>query len=500
MSSEPKSLENAHPDALAEWQAWAASAGDAKQLGRMERLGQARASERLALLFDPGSYRQGKAFLAPLGAEDLGPDTAWGDGVAMGHGLIGGRPAYAYSHDLAVLEGTTGERAAEALVALYDQALLVGAPVIALFHGNGARVSEGYGMLEANAALFQRVVRASGVIPQLAAVLGVAAGVPAYLAALMDVVVQVAPNGFAFVTSPAVVRVAMGERVSLPELGGAEMHAGVSGFAHRVVADELAALADLRQLMAYLPANNSSSVPMLAAKSPARPSAEGLVPLDVDVPFDVGPVIEALVDAGSFYELHADYGPSVRVGLGRWEGRSVALVANQPLHLAGAIDVAAARKLARFVRWADAFDLPLVFLVDVPGFLPGREQERAGILPAGAHVLAAFDTDCSRISVVLRRCYGGAYVLLNGRASGGDVVLAWPQARIAATGARAGAAMKQSSGGAFEGSALAAAAAGVVDRIVRPDETRQAVAEALVLLANKRVLGRPPRRHAVLPL
>lgn len=487
-------------DPLARWQGWAEAAGDPKQLARMARWGQGRAKERLEALFDPGTFRHHQALLAPVGADALGPDTAWGDGVAMGQGQVGGRPAFAYAHDLAVMEGTTGERAARALVALYDQALAVGAPVVAIFHGNGARVSEGYGMLEANAALFQRVVRASGVIPQLAAVVGVAGGVPAYLAALMDLVVQVEGQGFAYVTSPAVLRVALGERVGLPELGGAAVHASVSGLTHLVAPTEAALWPLLRELLERLPANHQQASPLAPARPPLRPSLAGLVPEDPHQPFDVGPVIEGLVDEGSFLELHATYGPSVRVGLARWGGRSVALVANQPLHLAGALDVPASRKLARFLRWADAFDLPLVFLVDVPGFLPGREQEHLGILAAGAHVLAAMDTACPRISVILRRCYGGAYVLLNGRASGGDLVLAWPQAQIAATGVLAGAAMQGASGATFAGGALEAAAAGVVDRIVRPEETRQAVEEALVLLAHKRSLGRPPRRHAVLPL
>ncbi|HEY9721513.1 MAG TPA: carboxyl transferase domain-containing protein, partial [Oscillatoriaceae cyanobacterium] len=433
-------------------------------------------------------------------------------------GEVNGRPVFAYSQDYAVLDGTTGAMQAKKICDLLDRAVSVGAPVVSLLHSNGARVQEGFPMLEGITAMFQRIVRTSGVVPQIAAVMGVAAGVPAYMAALNDWCLMVDDTAFAMVTSPAVVKVATGEEVSLAELAGAEMHSQTSGFAHRRFADDDACLEGIRELLGYLPSNNAAEVPTLPARPAPSPDWHRLVPEDPYAPFDIRALIGAVVDGGQLFEIHPEYGASAVVGFARIEGRSVGVVANQPMVSGGAITSQAARKIARFVRSCDAYNVPLVYFVDVPGFQPGREQEQAGILLHGAMVLSAFDTDVPRIAVVVRKCYGGAYVMLNSKACGGDLVLAYPQARIAATGAEAAFEMlyrkearQAADPAAFRAeriaefrehheSVYAAAAHGVVDRVILPQDTRAELAQALALFSTKRVLGRAPKRLANLPL
>jgi acetyl-CoA carboxylase carboxyltransferase component len=498
----------------------AEEAGDARLKRKLERMGSMNARDRMTRLFDPNTFTEWGKF-ATHQSHDFGLEAnrPLGDGVVCGYGRINGRLVFAYAQDYSVLEGTTGASQARKICDLLDRAAEVGAPVISLLHSNGARVQEGYGMLEGITEMFYRIVRYSGVIPQLTAVMGVCAGVPAYMAALHDYCFMVDETSFAMVTSPAVIKVATGEEVSLSELAGPEMHTQVSGFAHRRFADDESCLDALRELVGYLPANNAADAPREASR-PALSTVDWatLVPEDPFAPFDMRKLIGGVVDGGDWFEVHPEFGPSALVGFARIEGRPCGVVANQPLVLGGALDSPASRKIARFVRTCDAYNLPLVFLVDVPGFQPGSDQERAGILLHGAMVLSAFDTDVPRISVVVRKCYGGAYVMLNSKACGGDLVRAYPHARIGATGAEAAYEMlyrrearqaedKEAFKAAkiaefreFYESVYAAAAHQVVDRVIRPEDTRREVAEALEVFSTKRVTDRAPKRLCNIPL
>lgn len=500
--------------------AQADDAGDPRMKRRLERMGSLGARERLERLFDPGTFTEWGKFVTHQ-SRDFGLDAnrPLGDGVVTGYGKVGGRLVFAYSQDYAVLEGTTGAMQARKIIDLLDRAAEVGAPVVALLHSNGARIQEGFGMLEGITEMFYRIVRYSGVIPQIAAVMGVAAGVPAYMAALHDMTFMVDDTAFAMVTSPAVVKVATGEDVTLAELGGSEMHAGVSGFAHRRFPDDEACLEAIREVLAYLPSNNAADAP-LSAPIPAVPPADwdAVVPEDPFAPFDIRKVVDGVVDGARWFEIHPEYGPSALVGFARIEGRPCGIVANQPLVNGGALDSQASRKIARFVRTCDAYNLPLLFFVDVPGFQPGKEQEQTGILLHGAMVLSAFDTDVPRLSLVVRKCYGGAYVMLNSKACGGDLVLAYPHARIGATGAEAAFEMlhrreaRQAEDPAafkaakiaefreFYESVFAAASHNVVDRVIVPAETRRELASALEVFATKRVTDRAPKRLCNIPL
>ncbi|MFN3431887.1 MAG: carboxyl transferase domain-containing protein, partial [Candidatus Sericytochromatia bacterium] len=312
------------PSDLAAKHAQAEQAGDPRMKRRLERMGQLGARERLERLFDPGTFTEWGKF-ATHQSRDFGLEASrpLGDGVVLGYGLIHGRRVFAYSQDYAVLEGTTGAMQAKKIIDLLDRAAEVGAPVIALLHSNGARIQEGFGMLEGITEMFYRIVRYSGVIPQLAAVMGVCAGVPAYMAALHDMTFMVDDTAFAMVTSPAVVKVATGEEVSLAELGGSEMHAATSGFAHRRFADDEACLEALREVIAYLPANNAADAP-LAAAVPAVPPADwdAVVPEEPFDPFDIRRVVDGVVDGGRWFELHPEFGPAALVGFARIEGRA----------------------------------------------------------------------------------------------------------------------------------------------------------------------------------
>lgn len=353
---------------------------------------------------------------------------------------------------------------------------------------------------------------------EAACAMGLCAGIPAYIASLADLVFMVRDKGYLFTASPAVIKVATGEEVDIKDLGGAEMHATVSGVAHLLVDSEQDAMEALRAILGYRPAHNREDPPLASTLAPPPVDWSTVVPADPFVPFDVRDLIEALTDRASFFELHRDWGRSIVVGLALLGGRSVGIVANQSLEGAGALDVTSSRKAARFIRLCDAFNVPLVFLVDVPGFTPGLEQERAGLLLAGAQLYTAMDADVPRISVVTCKCYGGAYVMLNSKACGGDMVLAWPDARIAVVGAEAVCeilyrkeARRAEDPQAFRAerikafrdtweSAHAAAGRGIVDRVVRPDQTRAALLDSLELMSTKRVVDRPPQRLQDIPL
>lgn len=457
-------------------------AGSEPQPRRM-RHGAMAARERITALFDPGTFVEWGADVAPA-APIVGPAVdAPGDGVITGTGTIDGKPAYAFAQDFAVLEGTLGERGAGKLVALLDRAADAGAPVVALLHSNGARVSEGLGALEGATQVFQRMVVYRGRVPMIAVAMGFCAGFSAYLATLSDLVIMVERTSFLVTTSPAVVRVATNQRVRLPELGGARMHAEVSGVAHLLAASEPDAIALAREMAGFLRAQRKPS------RSPTEPMPA--LPANPQVGYDVKPLIGAIADGGAVRELRPLWAKNVVTALIRLDGQPVGVVANQPLVDAGALTPTSARKMAEFVKLCDAHGLPLVFLVDVPGILPGVEYEQAGILAEGAEFYRAIVTEVPRLALVTRKCYGGAYALLHSKTGGGALVLAYPDARIGVVGASValqllGAELDEAGRSALAerwaehgDSVQAAAARGIVDRVIAPNDTRRELIMAL---------------------
>lgn len=457
------------------------------------RHGALSARERLQELFDPGTFLEWGEHLEPVAqAFGIQPEEAQGDGVITGSGRIDGKLAFAYAQDFSVLEGTLGERGAQKIVELIDRAVDAGAPVIALLHSNGARLTEGIGSLEAGTLVFQRYIVYQGRIPFISVAMGFCSGFPAYLAALSDVVIMVERTSFLVTTSPAVIRAATGQQVRLPELGGARTHSEISGVAQLTAPTEPDALRLAREVVGYL---NPVQVP-LSELPPAPPCPP--IPQNASAAYDVLPVVRSMADEGVFLELSGKWARNVVTGFMRIGGRAVGMIANQPLVDSGAVTVKSARKMSRFIRLCDAFGLPLVFLVDVPGILPGVEPEHEGILTAGADYYRSLNTEVPRLTLVTRKCYGGAYGLLNSKQGGGAVVLAYPEARIGVAGA---AVAMQILGMGIEDpsllatlardweergeSAFAAARRGVVDRIIEPSRTREELHAALSLFPDK---------------
>ncbi len=453
---------------------------------RKRRHGALTARERLETLFDPESFVEWGAEVEPV-PQIFGPQPtdAAGDGVITGFGRIAGRLAFAFAQDFAVMAGTLGQRGAQKIVDLLDRAVDAGAPVIGLLHSNGARLSEGVSSLEASTGVFQRYIVYGGRIPIITVAMGFCSGFPAYLASLSDVVIMVERTSFLVTTSPAVIRAATGHQVRLPELGGARVHSEKSGVAHLTAPTEPAALDLARTVVGYLAQEGRKPVVEPTEPMPGLPQS-------MTTPYDVLPVVRSIVDGSEFLELWPKWGRSVAVGFARLGGRAVGVIANQPLHEAGSLTVKSARKMSRFVRLCDSFGLPLVNLVDVPGILPGVEPEHEGILVEGAHFYRALNTEVPRLTLVLRKCYGGAYGLLNSHRGGGAIVLAYPFARIGVAGvdvalqilggeeddAEAGAALAEAWRNMGD-SAQAAAKLGVVDRIITPERTRIELLTAL---------------------
>lgn len=453
---------------------------------RRRRHGALTALERLETLFDPNTFVEWGAEVEPA-PQIFGPQPtdASGDAVITGCGRIAGRLAFAFAQDFAVMEGTLGQRGSQKIIDLLDRAVDAGSPVIGLLHSNGARLSEGINSLEAGTGVFQRYIVYSGRIPIITVAMGFCSGFPSYLACLSDVVIMVERTSFLVTTSPAVIRAATGQQVRLPELGGSRIHSEISGVAHLTAPSEPAALCLARMVVGYLSADGPPP-----SCEPTQPMPS--LPQNLSSPYDVVPLVRSVVDGSEFLELWPKWGKSVSVGFARLGGRAIGVVANQPLHDAGAVTVKSARKMSRFVRLCDAFGLTLLFMVDVPGILPGVEPEHEGILVEGAHFYKALNTEVSRITVVLRKCYGGAYGLLNSRRGGGTIVLAYPFARIGVAGVDValqilGGAGNDAAAGAdlatawrnLGDSAQAAARLGVVDRIITPDRTRAELLAAL---------------------
>ncbi|MER5448595.1 acyl-CoA carboxylase subunit beta [Streptomyces sp. NPDC002764] len=486
--------------------------------GGARRRGRLGARERIERLLDTDSFTETGLFVRARRAGD-GARRPYGDGVVTGHGTVDGRPVCVFAQDSTVFGGSMGESFGEKTVALMDLALKIGCPVVGLNDGGGARIQEGVASLALYAELVRRNVRASGVIPQISVVLGPCAGGAAYSPAITDLTVMVDGASHMFVTGPDVIEAVTGERTSAEELGGARASNTVNGNAHFLAADEEDALDTVRDLLSYLPANNLERPPEYAPGS-ARDGAwlDEVVPDRLGQAYDMRDVLQTVVDDGELLEVQALFAPNIICALARVEGRTVGVVANQPLHAAGVLDIDASEKAARFVRFCDAFGVPLLTFADVPGYLSGVRQEQAGIIRRGAKLLYAYaEATVPKVTVVVRKAYGGGYAVMGSKHLGADVNLAWPTARIAVMGAEGAVgilhrrelaaaadpeALRARLVAAYEsthGTPYAAAERGYVDAVIAPRETREQVCRALRTLRGKRA-PMPERRHGNIPL
>jgi len=499
---------------------------------RQHAKGRLTARERLDLLLDPGSFVELDA-LTRHRSTNFGMDAKrpFGDGVVTGTGTVDGRPVAVFSQDATVFGGALGEVYGEKIVKVMDYATKVGCPVVGINDGGGARIQEGVVALGLYGEIFVRNVRSSGVIPQISLVMGPSAGGAVYSPALTDFIVMVDETSHMFITGPDVIKTVTGEDVEMEELGGGRAHNAKSGVAHYLGADEEDALSYVKELLSYLPSNNLTDPPAYPAPEPTSGSIEDgltdtdreldtIIPDSPNTPYDIREVISRVVDEGAFLEVHELFAPNIVVGYARIDGRSVGVVANQPTQFAGCLDIDASEKAARFVRTCDAFNIPVLTFVDVPGFLPGTEQEWNGIIRRGAKLIYAYaEATVPKVTVITRKAYGGAYDVMGSKHLGADVNIAWPTAQIAVTGA-AGAVsilyrkeLAQLSGDELSArrvelqqeyeDALAnpyiAADRGYIDAVIAPSHTRGYVGRALRTLATKREAG-PARKHGNIPL
>ncbi|MGY1841114.1 MULTISPECIES: acyl-CoA carboxylase subunit beta [unclassified Modestobacter] len=507
----------------------ATHAGSARAVEKQHAAGKMTARERIEALLDPGSFTELDEF-ARHRSTNFGMDARrpFGDGVVTGHGTVDGRPVCVFSQDATVFGGSLGEVYGEKIVKVLDLALRTGCPVVGINEGGGARIQEGVVSLGLYAEIFRRNVHASGVIPQISLVMGPAAGGHVYSPALTDFIVMVDKTSQMFITGPDVVKTVTGEDVTLEELGGARTHNTKSGVAHHLAEDEADALDYVKALLSYLPSNNLDPLPAVEVPpvDVALPEAltdddlelDTFVPDSANTPYDMHTVIEHVLDDGEFLEVQALFGPNILTGFGRVEGRPVGVVANQPTQLAGTLDIDASEKAARFVRTCDAFNVPVLTFVDVPGFLPGTSQEWDGIIRRGAKLIYAYaEATVPKITVITRKAYGGAYDVMGSKHLGADVNLAWPTAQIAVMGAQGavGILYRKELAAAedpearraeliteYEDALLSpyvAADRGYVDAVIPPSHTRVHVVRALRLLANKRQTL-PPKKHGNIPL
>ena len=487
--------------------------GGEARIAAQHSKGKLTARERLSLLLDADSFSEYDALVTHRCADfAMDANRPPGDGVVTGRGRINGRDVFVFSQDFTVFGGSLGEQHARKICKVMDAAMLSGLPVIGLNDSGGARIHEGIDSLAGYAEVFQRNVLASGVIPQLSLIMGPCAGGAVYSPAMTDYIFMVRGTSHLFVTGPNVVKAVTHEEVSQEELGGAKTHSQVSGVAHAVAENDVEALQAARAFFDYLPLNNRSTAPYRRTTDPVQrlcPSLDYIIPPDPNSPYDMREVIEQVVDGGSFFELQAEYARNILVGLARIGGEVVAVVANQPKELAGCLDINASVKAARHVRFCDAFNIPILTLVDVPGFLPGTQQEYGGIIRHGAKLLYAYaEATVPKVTVITRKAYGGAYDVMSSKHLRGDLNLAWPTAEVAVMGARGAAeiiwkgkdveAHRREYEERFAHPGVAAER-GFVDAIVWPRETRRRVGEELELLKNKE-RENPWRKHGNIPL
>jgi propionyl-CoA carboxylase beta chain len=496
--------------------------GGQRRIDEQHAKGKLTARERLELLLDPGSFVESDAFVTHR-SHDFGLDEQrpLGDGVVTGHGRIDGRLVFVFSQDFTVFGGSLSEAHAEKICKVMDLATRVGAPIVGLNDSGGARIQEGVVSLGGYADIFLRNTLASGVVPQLSLIMGPCAGGAVYSPAITDFTLMVEGTSYMFVTGPDVVRAVTHEEVDRERLGGASVHTTISGVAHHAAPDEASLLAWTRRLLSFLPQNNLSDPPRLPCSDPAgRRDADldSIIPDEPTRPYDMHEVIRRVVDDGEFTELQPAWAANIIIGFARLDGRAVGIVAQQPSVLAGALDIDASDKAARFVRTCDAFNVPLLTLEDVPGFLPGVAQEHGGIIRHGAKLLYAYcEATVPKVTVITRKAYGGAYDVMSSRHVRGDVNLAWPTARIAVMGAEGAVSVifrDQLARAADREAELrrltaeyeerfanpwVAAGRGYLDDVIVPSETRPRVIDAFAMLEGKRDRN-PSRKHGNIPL
>ena len=502
-------------------------AGSQRAVERQHAKGKMTARERVERLLDPGSFTELDE-LARHRATDFGmtANRPYGDGVVTGFGSIDGRPVCVFSQDFTVFGGSLGEVYGEKIVKVMDHAMKVGCPIIGINDGGGARIQEGVVALGLFAEIFRRNVLASGVIPQISLIMGPCAGGAVYSPAITDFTLMVEGISHMFITGPDVIKTVTGEEVSFEELGGAQAHNAKSGVAQFQAKDEDECFDFARDLLSYLPSNNLDDPPVydggpdeeVFAVTDADAELDTAIPDSANQPYDMHNVIEHVLDGGEFLEVHAGFAHNIIVGFGRADGHPVGVVANQPMHLAGCLDIDASEKAARFVRTCDAFNIPVLTFVDVPGFLPGTGQEWGGIIRRGAKLIYAYaEATVPKVTVITRKAYGGAYDVMGSKHLGGDVNLAWPTAHIAVMGAQGAVNIlyRRELAGAEDPDALRAelvteyedtlanpyiaAERGYVDAVIRPAETRSQVIRALRALRTKRQTL-PPKKHGNIPL
>jgi propionyl-CoA carboxylase beta chain len=503
---------------LEDMRARARLGGGQRRVDAQHAKGKLTAWERIEILFDPDSFEEWDMFVEHRCADfGMADNKVPGDGVVTGFGTISGRLVFVFSQDFTVFGGALSEAHAEKICKVMDQAMKVGAPVIGLNDSGGARIQEGVASLGGYAEVFQRNVLASGVVPQISMVMGPCAGGAVYSPAMTDFIFMVKDSSYMFVTGPDVVKTVTHETVSQEELGGAVTHSTKSGVADNAFENDIEALLQLRRLMDFLPASNREKSPVRPTADPAdRPevSLDSLIPDNPTKPYDMKELILKVVDEEDFFEIQPNYAGNIIIGFARLQGSAVGIVANQPMVLAGCLDIDSSRKAARFVRFCDCFNIPIVTFVDVPGFLPGTTQEYGGIIKHGAKLLFAYaEATVPKVTVITRKAYGGAYDVMSSKHLRGDVNFAWPTAEIAVMGAK-GAVEIIFRGDLGDADKIAqrteeyrekfanpfvAGSRGYIDDVIMPRNTRRRIARALVMLRNKQ-LENPWKKHDTIPL
>jgi propionyl-CoA carboxylase beta chain len=495
--------------------------GGLKRIESQHKKGKLTARERIDILLDPGSFEEIGMFVTHRSTDfGMEKEQYLGDGVVTGYGTVNGRLVYVFSQDFTVFGGSLSETHAEKICKLMDLAIENGAPVIGLNDSGGARIQEGVVSLGGYADIFYRNTRASGVIPQLSAIMGPCAGGAVYSPAITDFILMVEHTSYMFVTGPNVVKTVTHEEVSSEELGGADTHASKSGVTHFACANEVECIDHLKKLLSYMPQNCEDEAPIYPyeAGNELRENLNKLIPENSNQPYDMREIIAEVCDEESFLEVHKNYAENILVGFARIGGRSIGVVANQPASMAGVLDINSSKKGARFVRFCDAFNIPLLVLVDVPGFLPGTDQEWNGIITNGAKLLYAFcEATVPKITVITRKAYGGAYDVMNSKHIGADFNFAFPNSEIAVMGSKGAAEIifkkeidsaedpiaklqeKDAEYAAKFANPYGAAARGFIDEVINPADTRMKLIKAFTMLQNK-VCNMPRKKHGNIPL
>lgn len=495
--------------------------GGEKRIEKQHQKKKLTARERVHYFLDEGSFEEMGALVTHRTTDfEMDKEIYYGDGVVTGYGTVNGRLVYVYAQDFTVFGGALSETHAEKICKVMDLAMKVGAPIVGLNDSGGARIQEGVRSLGGYADIFYRNVQASGVIPQISAIMGPCAGGAVYSPAMTDFIVMVEETSYMFVTGPNVVKTVTNEEVTSEELGGASTHAAKSGVAHRTASNDATCLDDIKRLLDYLPQNNKE----LPKQKPyelgdeIREELSTIVPDNPNKPYDMHDVIQGIIDGDSFYEIHKDFAENIITGFACLGGRSIGVIANQPMFLAGVLDVRSSQKAARFTRFCDAFNIPLLVLVDVPGFLPGTDQEWSGIIMHGAKLLYALsEATVPRVTVITRKAYGGAYDVMNSKHIGADFNFAWPTAEIAVMGAKGASEIifkreiadsddpvaklkeKETEYAEKFANPYRAAERGFIDEVILPKDTRRKLLKAFAMLEKKEVQA-PWKKHGNIPL